>query len=75
MTSVLVLGGIAVAGVAILAGMIVFGTSAPPPHLASVSEPFRKVDFRDLPPVETTPARDGTPIAFRAWASRAPADP
>jgi alpha-beta hydrolase superfamily lysophospholipase len=74
MTVVLVLGGVVVVAVAVLAGMIVFGTSDPPPHLASISEPFRKVDFRDLPPVETTPARDGTPIAFRVWASRAPAE-
>jgi alpha-beta hydrolase superfamily lysophospholipase len=75
MTVVLVLAGVAVAAGAILAGMIVFGTSDPPPHLASVSEPFRKVDFRDLPPVETTPVRDGTPIAFRVWAARTPAAP
>jgi hypothetical protein len=75
MTVVLVLGGIIVAAVAGLAGMLVFGTSEPPPHLASISEPFRKVDFSDLPPVETTPARDGTPIAFRVWAARPPAAP
>ncbi|MBV8753901.1 MAG: alpha/beta fold hydrolase [Hyphomicrobiales bacterium] len=53
--------------VAVLAGMIAFGTSDPPPYLASISEPFGKVDFHDLPPVQTTPARDGTPIAFRVW--------
>lgn len=52
---------------AVLAGMIAFGTSDPPPYLASIGEPFRKVDFSDLPPVQTTPARDGTPIAFRVW--------
>jgi alpha-beta hydrolase superfamily lysophospholipase len=72
---ILVLGGMLVVVAAVLAGMIAFGTSDPPPHLASVSEPFRKVDYRDLPPVETTPARDGTPIAFRVWAARPPAEP
>lgn len=72
---ILVLGGMLVIVATAFAGMIAFGTSDPPPYLASVGEPFRKVDFRDLPPVETTPARDGTPIAFRVWAAPAPAVP
>jgi non-heme chloroperoxidase len=59
-------GGAAVLAVAVV-GMIAFGTSDPPPYLVSISEPFRKVDFRDLPPVQTTLARDGTAIAFRVW--------
>jgi pimeloyl-ACP methyl ester carboxylesterase len=75
MSVVLVLGGVLVLAAAVLAGMIAFGTSDPPPFLASVAEPFRKVDFRDLPPVETTAARDGTAIAFRAWLARPPATP
>jgi alpha-beta hydrolase superfamily lysophospholipase len=70
---ILVLGGMLVVVVAVLAGMIAFGTGAPPPYLASIGEPFRKVDFRDLPAAETAPARDGTPIAFRVWAAPAPA--
>jgi pimeloyl-ACP methyl ester carboxylesterase len=74
MSVVLVAGGVVVLAVAVLAGMIAFGTGDPPPYLASISEPFRKVDFRDLPPVETTPARDRTPIAFRAWTA-APSEP
>jgi non-heme chloroperoxidase len=72
---ILVLGGILIVVVAVLAGMIAFGTADPPPYLASVGEPFRKVDFRDLPPAGTTPARDGTPIAFRVWAAPVPAAP
>ncbi len=52
---------------AILGGMIAFGTKAAPPPLASISEPFRKVDFSDLPPLRVTPARDGTPLAYRIW--------
>ena len=62
-------------GAAILAGMIAFGTSDPPPHMASVSEPFSHVDFSDLPPAETTPARDGSPLAFRVWAASQPGEP
>lgn len=61
------LAGVALAVVAILGGMIAFGTSDPPSALTSISDPFRNVDFSDLPPVETTPARKGTPIAFRAY--------
>lgn len=70
-----VLGGAAVLAIAVVTGMIAFGTGDPPPYLASVSEPFRKVDFRDLPPVQTTAARDGTPIAFRIWPAPAPVAP
>jgi alpha-beta hydrolase superfamily lysophospholipase len=52
---------------AILAGMIIFGTSAPPAPLASVREPFQHVDFSDLPPLTRIAARDGTPLAVRVW--------
>ena len=59
--------------VAILAIMIAFGTSAAPPPLASISDPFRGVDFSDLPKRETIKARDGTPLAVRIYrASGAP---
>jgi alpha-beta hydrolase superfamily lysophospholipase len=64
-----VLGVAALAVAAILTAMIVYGTGDPPPALASISDPFRNVDFRDLPPLEATPARKGTPIAFRAYPS------
>ena len=66
-----VLCSLVVVVVAVLAGMIAFGTSNPPPPLASVGQTFEKVVFRDLPAVETVPARQGTPIAFRRY----PADP
>jgi len=62
-----VIAGVAVLAIAVLAGMVAFGTSDPPPYLASIGEPFRNVDYSDLPPAQTTPARDGTPIAFRVW--------
>ena len=39
-----VVGGVAVLGIAAVAGMVAFGTSDPPPYLASIGEPFRKVD-------------------------------
>ena len=52
--------------VAVLGGMLAFGTKAPPPPLASIGEPFTHVDFSDLPKIETTTSRNG-PIAFRQW--------
>jgi alpha-beta hydrolase superfamily lysophospholipase len=52
---------------ATLAGLIGFGTANPPAPLASVSAPFAKVDFSDLPAPETIPARSGGAIAFRQW--------
>ncbi len=53
--------------ISVLAGMIVFGTKAAPPPLTSISAPFLHVDFSDLPPIRTTPARDGAPLAYRVW--------
>src|SRR5450432_3722972 len=53
--------------VAVLAGMIAFGTSAPPPPMASISNPFTRVDFSDVPPITWINARDGTPLAVRVW--------
>jgi non-heme chloroperoxidase len=61
---VLVLAGLVVA---VLAGMIAFGTSNPPPVLASINNPFEELDFSDLPAIERVPARDGSSIAFRHW--------
>ena len=65
-------GFAALAAAAVLAAMIAFGTGDPPPPLTSISDPFRKMDSRDLPPLQTTPARKGTPIAFRAYLSGEP---
>jgi pimeloyl-ACP methyl ester carboxylesterase len=64
-----ILGPAALAAAAVLAAMIALGTSDPPPPLASISEPFRKVDYSDMPPLQETPARKGSPIAFRAYLS------
>lgn len=61
--------------IAALAGMIAFGTGDPPALLASLGEPFRRVDFSDLPPVQTLAVRSGTPIAFRVWGEKPSSDP
>ena len=73
--SILILvGGVIATIAAILAGMIVFGTASPPPKLSSMIEPFERVDISDLPPLETTSARRGSPISFRRWLTAGTAD-
>lgn len=59
--------GIVLTAVLVTAGMLILGTSDPPPPLASIGRPFQGVDFSDLPKVERIPARAGAPIAFRHW--------
>jgi non-heme chloroperoxidase len=58
-----------------LAGMIAFGTGAPPKPLASIGDPFKTVDFSTLPALEQTAARHGSPIAFRHWDAASPNTP
>ena len=71
---IVVCGAIA-ASAAALAGMIAFGTGAPPKPLASIGDPFKAVDFGALPALEQTPARHGSPIAFRHWDAASPRTP
>jgi alpha-beta hydrolase superfamily lysophospholipase len=71
----IVVCGVIVASAAALAGMIAFGTGAPPKPLASIGNPFKTVDFGDLPALEKIPARHGSPIAFRHWDAAAPGTP
>lgn len=42
------------------------GPGAPPP-MSSISDPFKKVDFSDLPGLSHFTARDGASIAFRTY--------
>ena len=75
-TILIALCGVLIAAVSVIGGMIIFGTAGDPPALASIGKPFESVDFRDLPALQKTPARDGTPIAFRVWpASPSVSDP
>src|SRR4051812_22334189 len=52
---------------AIVGLAIAFGGPASPPPMASINDPFKGVDFSDLPKVSYFPARDGTRIAFRNY--------
>ena len=71
----IIIAVLVLAPVTILAAMIVFGTGAAPPPMASIGEPFRTVDFSDAPPITRIKARDGTQLAVRVWnAAGAPAE-
>ena len=59
--------GLAAGTVVAIGGMIAFGTSPAPKPLASIGDPFKTVDFSDLPAAETVAARRGSPITFRHW--------
>ena len=56
---------------AALAAAIVFGGPAKLPPLTSINDPFRTVDFSDLPPLTRFAARDGTSLAYRVYAPKA----
>lgn len=65
--TVLILVVVLVLLAGLLAGMIAFGTASPPAYMASVGEPFKHVDFSDLPPLDHLAGRDGSAIAYRAY--------
>jgi alpha-beta hydrolase superfamily lysophospholipase len=44
-----------------------FGGPSEPPPMQSINNPFKNVDFSDLPQVSYVTARDGTKLAFRAY--------
>ena len=43
------------------------GPGEPPPPMSSINDPFKNVDFSDLPERSHFTARDGAKIAFRAY--------
>lgn len=51
---------------ALLAAAIAWPTSSPPP-LASISQAARRIDTTGAPPLQAIAARDGTPLALRAY--------
>jgi pimeloyl-ACP methyl ester carboxylesterase len=67
----IVAGMIAVAVLG-LAGLLIFGTAAPPAELASVSEPMRHIDFSDMPELQAFTARDGQLLHYRAYPGTGP---
>ena len=73
--TVLVICGLVVAIAAALAAMLAFGTADTPQPLTSLTAPFRKVDFSDLPPEQKLVVNHGSPIAYRVWDTRQSGDP
>ena len=54
---------VAIFGLAIGLG----GPGEPPPPMSSINDPFKNVDFSDLPERSHFTARDGAKVAFRAY--------
>jgi alpha-beta hydrolase superfamily lysophospholipase len=53
--------------VAAFALAVAFGGPGQPPPMSSINDPFKNVDFSDLPQVSYFTVRDGTKLAFRAY--------
>lgn len=51
----------------VVAGLVAFGTSDPPPPLAAINNAFSNVDWSALPAPQSFAARDRTSIAYRAY--------
>src|SRR6478672_4237263 len=54
---------VAALGLAIALG----GPGEPPPPMSSINDPFKNMDFSDLPEARYVTARDGTKLAFRPY--------
>jgi len=53
--------------VVIVGFAIAFGGPGAPPPMSSINDPFKGVDFSDLPKVTSFTARDGIKLAFRFY--------
>ena len=62
-----ILAGLVIVVLGLVGGVLAFDAPVKPPPLASVSNPFATVDFRDMPKVQTYAARDGTDLGYRAY--------
>ncbi|AKJ31420.1 alpha/beta hydrolase [Caldimonas brevitalea] len=58
---------IVLVAVAALAAAIVFGGPASPAAMQSINNPFRAVDFSDLPPLQRFRGNDGASLAYRRY--------
>jgi len=61
------LAGLIVVILGVFGAVLAFDAPVRPPRLASVSDPFDTVDFRDLPAIQTYPARDGVKLGYRIY--------
>jgi alpha-beta hydrolase superfamily lysophospholipase len=51
----------------VLAAAVAFGGPSSPKPMASINDPFKSVDFSDLPPLLRYKARDGAELAYRQY--------
>lgn len=58
----------------VLTAMLALGTSAPPPPMASISNPFRNVDYSDLPPPVRIDTPSGSPLSVHVYDAKPAAD-
>lgn len=63
----LLLALVALAPLAALGIALAFGGPTAPAPMASINNPFRQVDFSDLPPLSRYTARDGAALGFRSY--------
>lgn len=68
-TVILTVIGTLLALACVFAVAIGFGGPGQPAPLPSINDPFKSVDYSDLPPVQRYTARDGAELGFRAYAS------
>lgn len=61
--SLVLVGGVLLA----LAGSIVFGGPSLPAPMASINDPFKAIDFSDVPAVSTYRGADDRPLAYREY--------
>lgn len=72
-SALIVVSSIVVLLVALAGAAIAFGGPREPPPMASINNPFRNVDYSDLPPASRYAARDGVRLVYRVYpASGAP---
>jgi non-heme chloroperoxidase len=63
----LVLGLMSLGLITLMAALL-FGGPGPAPEMASISDPFKHIDWRNIPSSSRYKARDGTEIAYRHYA-------
>jgi alpha-beta hydrolase superfamily lysophospholipase len=54
----------------LLAGAIALGGPGEPAPMRSINDPFRGIDYSDLPAIQRFTARDGERLAYRAYAAQ-----
>lgn len=53
---------------------LIFGGPSPPPAMTDINGPFKTLDNRDLPELDTYQARDGSQLAYRHYPAEASGD-